>query len=232
MNSSIVIEIFRDGNIVIPKFLLKKYKDFNLELDEFVFLMYLYNKGEKFLFNPKEFGDELNLSLSEVMTYIGKLTDKDMIQVEVQKNDKNLMEEVVLLGNFYNKIKNIIIGEASREREEEINNSDIYQLIEKEFGRTITPIETEIITAWLQSNFSEDLIKEAVKDAIFHGVTNLKYIDKILYAWKNKGINTVEDVLKNRQSRNALREKKKEVESEIDLDIMDWDWFSDDDDDE
>ena len=228
MNSSKIIEIFKDGNIVVPRFLFKKYKDLKLELDEFMFLMYLYNKGEKFLFDPKEFGDDLNLSLSEVMTLISNLTDKGFIQVEVLKNEKNLMEEVVLLDNFYNKIRMIVIDEVNKKTDEEINNSDIYQVIEKEFGRTITPIETEIITAWLQNNFSEDLIKEAVKEATFNGVTNLKYIDKILYEWGNKGITTVQDVEKSRQSRNALRDKKKNAEADIDLDIMDWDWFDED----
>lgn len=229
MNSSKIVEIFKDGNVVVPVFLLKKYKDLGLTLDEFVFLMYLYNKGEKFLFNPNEFGEDLNLELGEVMTLIGNLTDKGFLVVSVLKNEKGFMEEVVQLDNFYNKIKLFIIGEANKKNEDEINNSDIFQVIEKEFGRTISPIESEIISAWLQNNFSEELIKEAVKDAVFHGVSNLKYIDKILYEWGKKGITTVQDVEKNRQVRNANREKKKEVEADIDLDIMDWDWFDDED---
>lgn len=228
MNGSKIVEVFKDGNIVIPVFLLKKYKELGLELDEFIFLMYLYGKGDKFLFNPNEFGEDLNLELGEVMTLVGNLTDKGFISVSVLKNEKGYMEEVVLLDNYYNKIKLFIIGEINKKTDDDINNSDVYQMIEKEFGRTISPYETEIISAWLQNNFSEELIKEAVKEATFNGVSNLKYIDKILYEWGKKGINTVQDVEKNRKSRNALKEKKKEAEADIDMDIMDWDWFDDD----
>lgn len=56
------------------------------------------------------------------------------------------------------------------------------------------------------------------------------YDDQVLYEWGKKGITTVEDVEKNRQARNASREKKKEAEADIDLDIVDWDWFDDDED--
>ena len=47
MKSSKLIEIFKQGNMVIPLYLLQHYKDFKLKLDEFIFLMYLYNLGEK-----------------------------------------------------------------------------------------------------------------------------------------------------------------------------------------
>ena len=42
MKSSEVVNVFKDCNIVIPVYFLKKIKDFKLKLDEFLFLMYLY----------------------------------------------------------------------------------------------------------------------------------------------------------------------------------------------
>ena len=62
-------------------------------------------------------------------------------------------------------------------------NSNIFEIIEKEFGRTLSPIEFEIIKAWLDNDMSEELIREAIKEATFNGVSNLRYIDKILYEW-------------------------------------------------
>ena len=85
------------------------------------------------------------------------------------------------------------------------------------------PIEYEIIKAWLDSNISEELITEALKEATFNGVSNLRYIDKILYEWGKKGIKTKEDVEKNKQKRNSSRSKT----DDLDLDIMDWNWFED-----
>lgn len=220
MKSSCLVEIFSDGNIVVPMYFLKRYKDLKITLEEFIFLMYLYNLGNKYLFNPNKFSSDLNIDLSTVMNYISSLTDKGLIRVEVLKNDKGLMEEVVILDDFYKKLSLITIGEANNSSSVD---SDIFSIIEKEFGRTLSPIEYEIIKAWLDNNMSEDLIKEAIKEATFNGVSNLRYIDKILYEWGKNGIKTVKDVENNRKKRNA--KKKDEVVDDDLLDMVDWDWF-------
>lgn len=223
MKSSKLIEIFKNGNIVIPVFLLKNLEKLNLEMNDFVFLMYLYNLGNRFLFDPSKFSEDLNLQLSDVMNFIGSLTDKGFIRVEVLKNEKGLMEEVVILDDFFNKIALITIDEVNNHG---VSNSNIFEVIEKEFGRTLSPFEYEIIKAWLENNMSEELIKEAIKEATFNGVSNLRYIDKILYEWEKAGIKTKEDVLKNNKKRRIKSEE--DSKKEIDLDIMDWDWFDED----
>lgn len=220
MKSSCLVEIFSDGNIVVPMYFFKRYKDLKVTLEEFVFLMYLYNLGNKYLFDPNKFSSDLNIDLSTVMNYISSLTDKRLIRVEVLKNDKGLMEEVVILDDFYKKLSLITIGEANNSSSVD---SDIFSIIEKEFGRTLSPIEYEIIKAWLDNNMSEDLIKEAIKEATFNGVSNLRYIDKILYEWGKNGIKTVKDVENNRKKKNA--KKKDEVVDDDLLDMVDWDWF-------
>jgi len=223
MKNSVFIDIFKQGNMVIPIFLLQHYKSFKLEMEEFIFLMYLYNLGDKFLFDPGRFGKDLHLELKEVMGFISVLTDKNFIRVEVLKNDKGLMEEVVLLEEFYNKLSIITMEEANSNTGNV--NSNIFEVIEKEFGRTLSPMEYEIIKAWLDNNMSEELIREAIREATFNGVSNLRYIDKILYEWGKLGIKTVDDVSNNRKRRNA----RKEQNEDIDIDIVDWNWFDEDD---
>lgn len=222
MKNSKLIEIFKNGNIVIPIYLLKNIDKMKLELNEFIFLMYLYNLGNKFLFDPNKFSDDLNIELTDVMNYISILTDKGFIRVEVLKNEKGLMEEVVLLEDFYSKLALITMDEVNNQKQEV--DSNIFEVIEQEFGRTLSPIEYEIIKAWLENNMSEELIKEAIKEATFSGVSNLRYIDKILYEWGKLGIKTVRDVEENRKKRNNQKDK----ESDIDLEIVDWNWFDED----
>lgn len=223
MKSSKLIEILRKGNMVIPLFLLQNYKKLKLEIDEFIFLMYLYNLGDKFLFDPGRFKEDLNLELKDIMNYIGVLTDKSFIKVDVIKNDKGLMEEVVLLDDFYSKLSFLVMDEVNNSSNSD--NSNIFEIIEKEFGRTLSPMEYEIIKAWLDNNMSEDLIKEAIKEATFNGVSNLRYIDKILYEWGKAGINTVEAVEENRRKRGKF---KPESNDDVDMEIVDWNWFDED----
>ena len=91
MNHSKLIEIFKDGNIVIPIYFLKHYQEWNLEMPEFIFLMYLYQMGNKSLFNPNKYCEDLGLDLEKVMSYIDHLTEKGFLRVEVLKNDKDVM---------------------------------------------------------------------------------------------------------------------------------------------
>lgn len=223
MKSAKLIDIFKQGHIVIPLFMLQHYKELKLEIGEFLFLMYLYNLGNKFIFDPSKFASDLNLDIKDVMNYIGTLSDKHFIRVEVMKNDKGLMEEMVLMDDFYSKLSLITMDEVNNVSS--ADNSNIYEIIEKEFGRTLGPMEYEIIRAWLDNDMSEELIQEAIKEATYNGVSNLRYIDKILYEWSKLGIKTAKDVSDNRKKRAKAKE---EASSDVDMDIMDWDWFDDD----
>ncbi len=223
MKSAKLIDIFKQGHIVIPLFMLQHYKELKLEIGEFLFLMYLYNLGNKFIFDPSKFASDLNLDIKDVMNYIGTLSDKHFIRVEVMKNDKGLMEEMVLMDDFYSKLSLITMDEVNNVSS--ADNSNIYEVIEKEFGRTLSPMEYEIIRAWLDNDMSEELIQEAIKEATYNGVSNLRYIDKILYEWSKLGIKTAKDVSDNRKKRAKAKE---EASSDVDMDIMDWDWFDDD----
>ena len=221
LKNSKLIEIFKNGNMVIPLYLLKNYQKFNLEMKEFIFLMYLYNLGDKFIFNVNKFSEDLGITSNDALSYIGTLTEKGFIKVDVVKNDKGLMEEVILLDDFYNKLSLMTIDDVVSEPKED---SDIFDIIEKEFGRTLSPIEYEIIKAWLENNIDKTLIKEAIKEATMNGVSNLRYIDKILYEWGKLGLKSVEDVEKNRKKRLTAKEQVQDV----DMDIVDWNWFDED----
>lgn len=224
MKGSQLIDIFKQGNIVIPIYFLQHFKKFKLKMEEFVFLMYLYQLGNQCLFDPGKYAGELNLDLSNVMGYIGVLTDKKFIRVEVLKNDKGLMEEVVILDGLYGKFSLMVMDEVNQGSKTDA--STIFDIIEKEFGRTLSPIEFEIIKAWLDNDMSEELIREAIKEATFNGVSNLRYIDKILYEWGKVGIKTVKDVENQRKKRT--KKKEEETDINIDMDIVDWDWFDED----
>ena len=102
----------------------------------------------------------------------------------------------------------------------ETPKTTIYDKFEKEFGRTLSPMEYEIIGAWLDNNYEEQTIELALKEAIYNGVTNLRYIDKILSEWKKKGIKTENDIKTEREKRNKQKPKKE---------VFEYDWLNDND---
>ncbi len=219
MKNKKIMELIKSRDIIIPLYLYKYYPKLNIELEEFIFLMYLCNCGDNILFDPNTIETDLGIDIKKVMMLISKLTDNKLITLNVIKNDKNIMEEHISLDNFYQKINMIIIDEMNEK--DDSSDMSVFSTIEKEFGRTLSPIEYEIVKAWIDSGISDELIKEALKEAIFNGVNNLRYIDKILYEWGKKGIKTVKDVEKNRTNH---KEQKKEK-----LEVFEYNWLEDED---
>lgn len=68
------------------------------------------------------------------------------------------------------------------------NNNNIYEFIEENFGRTLTPIEYEKISMWEDN----ELTRHAIKEAVLNGAYSFKYIDTILENYKKNNILTVQ----------------------------------------
>lgn len=205
MNKIKLDGIIRDDNIVIPIHMFRLHNKFNLNLEEFTFLMYLVNKQFK-LFDPEAIASELNMDIMEVMGYISILADKGMISLDIDK-DNGLIEEKINLDGFYNKVSLAIIEELE---EEEHKDGSIYKDIEREFNRSLTPMERDVVKEWLDNDYGDDMIHEALKEASLNGVANLRYIDKILHEWHKKGISKKEDI------------KTSEPVEPVSMDVYNW----------
>lgn len=215
MNKAKLNKVIGDGNIVIPLYILKYFKKFDLTMEEFIFLMYLYNRQDNLDFNPDKISLDLNIDIMEVMGYVAVLTDKGYLKLEVKKTENNILEEVIDLSSFYERISMLLINNDKEEKED--NNILFY--IEKELGRPMSSVEIKIVNEWKNNNISDELIKKALSIALNDGVYSLKYIDKILVDWVTRGYKSVSDI-----------EKNKEIVKEIDdntPDIVDWDWLDD-----
>ena len=212
MNKVKLDNLIKDGNIVIPLYMLRLHKKYHLNLDEFVFLMYLCNR--KFtLFDPDLIATELNFDIMEVMGYISVLADKGLITLDISKNN-GVIEEKISLDNFYEKLSLSLISDFEEEIKVEKDES-IFELIEGEFNRKLTPLEKEVVVEWQDNNIPNDLIKEALKEASLNGVSNLRYIDKILIDWMKTGIRKKVDI--------------KKEEKEVEMEIFNCNWLDDED---
>lgn len=208
-----LFKIIKDGDIVIPRLLLLQYQNLKLTDRQFIILIYLLNSNG--VFNPKQIGSDLHLSLEEVMNEFTILTSLGLVKLELKKVG-NIRDEVINLDGLYQKLIYTIVNETPEKKEV---SSNIFSVFEKEFGRTLSPMEYEIINAWLDGDYNEELVLLALKEAIYNGVSNLRYIDRILHDWYKKGLKTAIDV--ERERRTFQTKKTKNV------DVFDYDWLND-----
>ena len=151
------------------------------------------------------------------MEIVDSLCEKKYIDIVLDKKEKT---EYISLNGFNKKI-NILL--MNNENSEEITN-DIYSLIEKEFGKTLSPIELQFIKAWIDQGTNIEIIKEALKEAVLNGVLSIKYMDRIIYDWNNKNITTPEELQKYKKTRQNDKDK---IDDNIDMETLNWNWFDD-----
>ena len=212
MNQVKLKELISEKKIIVPLYFLKKYKDYNLNVDELVLLLYLFN-DDKQVFNPEKIAKEMDLDILNIMENISNLTDKGLLKVNAIKNDSGVMEEIIDLSNLYEILSLDIIKSLNNE---EVNDINISNLIEEEFGRKLTYLEHDTINDWEKNGYNKELIREAVKEASINGVTTIRYIDKILFDWNRLGIRKKEDIKKN----NKQDER---------IEVYNCDWLNEDD---
>ena len=206
------IEFFKCKKFITNSLFIKKALSLKLTLEEFLMITYFDNDYNNYL-NMEELSKNIGLSLDQCYEVFNSLLSKKLIDVKTSKDIEGRLIECVSLDRFYGEI-----SEEEKEQKKSEIKTDIYAEFETEFGRTITSMEYEIINAWLSHNYSEELIIGALKEAVYNGVRNLRYIDKILYEWNKKGFKTMKDV--NNHLEN--RERKKE-----DSELFDYNWLDD-----
>lgn len=187
--------IYKEKNYLINSNVLKGVKSLDLSTNELLLLIYFINE-EKAL-DLDKVKNALNFSEEDILNTYSNLITKGLIEVKVVKENGKVSESISL-DIFYDKL-------IMNSKEEKEINTDIYSKFESEFGRSLSPIEYETINRWITLGIDEAMILNALREAVINGVSNLRYIDKILYEWTKKG------------------EKPKEEYKEL----FDYDWLED-----
>jgi len=197
---------------VTNSFYVKKALDLNLNLEEFLMLTYFDNDYSNYL-NMEELSNNIGIKIDKAYLVFNSLLSKKLITIETIKDVEGRMIEKVSLDNFYK-----MLEEDKKATIKEETKIDIYASFEQEFGRTISSMEYEIINAWLEKGYNEELVLGALKEAVYNGVNNLRYIDKILYEWSKKGFKTMDDVSKHLENRRVQDNRKE---------LFDYNWLDD-----
>lgn len=125
--------------------------------------------------------------------------------VDVDVNNKN---------NITNYLEEIEIGYGE---EEEKPLSSIFDFIEENFGRTLSPIELEKIADWEDN----ELTRYAVEIAVINNVKKINYVEAILQSYKDNGIKSIEEV------KDKKRKFKNNNTENVDVELFDYNWLED-----
>lgn len=186
-------------------------KRFFITFDSGVMVITDWNKNnylDKNRITETEYVDELKLL---------KLINE---KYEFEKNKSTLNIRLTSVKHPFNQYsieENSIIYNNNNNNNGNSNEKDLFEIIQKEFGRTLSPMEYELIKSW---KYSREIILKAIKEASIKGQFVLKYIDRILYNWNRAGLNTLEKIeqyQENFKRRKQQKEYQEEQEGKLDI---------------
>lgn len=194
----LIVETLREGSVNIPHGLLKFYKQLKLNEEETMLLIHLLafrqREGKTFP-TIHELQERMAVAKKDVANHLRQLVSKQYIAILEETDENGLRSTRYDLQPLFEKLADCYMLQMGQriDRMEEERETGLVTKFEQEFGRPLSPMECEILVKWLEEDkLSDELILAALKEAVFTGKLNFKYIDRILFEWKRNRVQTVE----------------------------------------
>ncbi|MFC4808540.1 DnaD domain protein [Paenibacillus sp. GCM10023250] len=215
------------GSVVVPAGLLRAYRGVGLSDADMMLMLQLmlFRQVEGVDFpTPEQLAERLGIAPKAAHGQLGRLIKEGLLAIDEEADPvSGIVIERYNWTGFLIRGAEWLADEARRsvgaEREAQSGRSsaaqpdaaewtkpaDLYTAFEQEFGRPLSPMECETISAWVdQDRYPDELIRFALKEAVFAGKLHFRYIDRILIEWsRNRVTNTDEAKAHTQKFRNG-----------------------------
>lgn len=138
------------------------------------------------------------------------------INVSLKENERQTLKK--LKADF----KKINANNIDNNIDNNSSSSYLYEYIEENFGRTISPIEFEKIQYW-KTLYDDEIIKYAVEIAVMNNKKTFNYINAIIRNWKTNSYKTLEEI--KQENKIKQEEKLSDELKEYLEELQDYNWF-------
>lgn len=105
------------------------------------------------------------------------------------------------------------------------NTTTIYEYVEQNFGRPLSPTEVQKIENWLLS-YDPNIIKYAIEIATLNNKRTFNYVNGILKNWKTAGYNTLQEIKDNEINKKEDKPMTEEEKEQMEF-INSYNWLED-----
>lgn len=172
----------------LPQVLFVHYRQLQLSLEEMMWIVqYTICDGDLGCV-----AHNMEKTPQEIALIVNGLLEKQHVIMKSQTTLEGKIDIVYDLEPLFQKLTTLI---AQSTQPTQQTTQDLITTFEKEFGRTLSSMELEMISGWVMDDkFETELIILALKEAVVSQALSLKYIDKILLNWTRKNIKTAQQV--------------------------------------
>ncbi|MDK4213226.1 DnaD domain-containing protein [Staphylococcus warneri] len=198
--------------VVIRRELLDHYSELGLDEQDLIILIKLIYGSET---SNKQPSIELlqkgsNMQPREVTAVIQNLIQRELLELNVNKDEEGRFTEYMNLDPFYEKLSQLLKKETmtTNVQSDKEKFKTLFQMIEQTFARPLSPYEIETLNQWIDVDQHDiDIIQAALDEANSQNKLSFKYMDRILLNWKKNNVKTIDDSKEIRKQFNQPKMK-------------------------
>lgn len=181
--------------------LIEYYKKLRLSESELsVILMVDHLLQQKnTLITPDLLSLKMNLDVKEIDKIFVVLIERGLLIFDTGKKIKVSLKPLQkkLLETFTKEMAADTENHTNKEKAESIEA--VQKTFEKEFKSSMSPLELQMITEWIDHGYSKDTIIDAMRECLSKGKKTFRSIDKLLLQWQARddiqkaGVSAVSD---------------------------------------
>lgn len=168
--------------------------------------------------SKKHLSENTGLSIQQIRTSLKKLILTNEITIKttnkytvIKVNNYNKYQDYnkqinnqITNNQLSNNKQSTTTKQIKQNNKEIIYNNNIYDFVERNFGRTLSPVEYEEIALWKDT----DLTRYAIKQSVISNKCSIKYISRILYAYERENIKTVQQAQEREREYERAKNKR------------------------
>ncbi len=163
--------------------ILDCYKKLGLSENELVVILVidrLLEQGNTF-FTSQDLAMKMSLSAPEIDKIMAGLFQRNLITLESMGGESSWS-----IDNVKKQVRAEFVKQFSLEQDTAMNKelearrASLLKFFEEKMGKTLSPLEKDSLNGWINADFTDEEIKDALIDAKQQGKTSIRAVDKIL----------------------------------------------------
>ena len=169
--------------------LLENYKKLKISENQLAIILmidHLLSQGNPFI-TADLLSLKMSLDIKEIDKLMADLLTRGLMEYATL-NGKTVTSLNPLKEKLYREFQISVSKENETKNSETISNqlNNVFEKFQNELGRSLSPIEISTIREWVSMGYTDEVIIDALKEAINQGKKSIKSVDKILLTWAKR----------------------------------------------
>ena len=167
--------------------LLENYKKLKISENELAIIFmidHLVAQGNPFI-TADLLSLKMSLDIKEIDALLADLLTRGFVEYATL-NGKTVTSLNPLKEKLFREFQMSVSKEVDNKKDREEVLSNIYATFENELNRPLQAMEFSLIREWVDFGYSDEMIVNALKEALSQGKKSLRSVDKILLSWAKR----------------------------------------------